>query len=46
MSDLDSHCEKCERDIEQLRGELGALRLQMIDIVEGVLARVDEVLVA
>ena len=45
MSDVDSRCEKCERDIEQLRGELGALRLQMIDIVEGVLARVDEVLV-
>ena len=45
MSDLDSRCEKCERDIEQLRGELDALRLQMIDIVEGVLARVDEVLV-
>ena len=45
MSDLDSRCEKCERDIEQLRGELGALRLQTIDIVEGVLARVDEVLV-
>ena len=45
MSDVDSRCEKCERDIEQLRGELDALRLQMIDIVEGVLARVDEVLV-
>ena len=45
MSDLDSRCEKCERDIEQLRGELDALRLQMIDLVEGVLARVDEVLV-
>ena len=45
MGDLDSRCEKCERDIEQLRGELDALRLQMIDLVEGVLARVDEVLV-
>jgi hypothetical protein len=45
MSDLDSRCEKCERDIEQLRGELDALRLLMIDVVGGVLARVDEVLV-
>ena len=44
MSALDSRCEKCERDIEQLRGELDALRLQMIDVVEGVPARVDEVL--
>jgi hypothetical protein len=44
MSDLDSRCEKCERDIEQLRGELEALRLQIIDVVEGVLARVEEVL--
>jgi hypothetical protein len=45
MSDLDSRCEKCERDIEQLRGELDALRLEIIDLVEGVLARDDEVLV-
>jgi hypothetical protein len=45
MSDLESRCEKCEQNIAQLRGELDALRLQMIDIVEGVLARVDEILV-
>jgi hypothetical protein len=45
MSDLDSRCEKCERDIERLRGELDLLRRQMIDVVEGVLARVDEILV-
>jgi hypothetical protein len=45
MSDLDSRCEKCERDIQQLRGELDVLRLKMIDVVEGVLARVDEILV-
>jgi hypothetical protein len=44
MIDLDSCCEKCERDIEQLRGKLDALRLQMIDLVEGVLARVEGVL--
>jgi hypothetical protein len=44
MSDLDSRCEKCERDIEQLRGELDALRLEIIGVVKGVLARVDEVL--
>jgi hypothetical protein len=40
MSDLDSHCEKCEREIEQLRREVG----EVIELVEGVLARVDEVL--
>jgi hypothetical protein len=45
MSDLYTRCEKCERDIEQLRGELDALRLKIIDLVEGMLARVDEVLV-
>ena len=45
MGDLGSRCEKCERDIEQLRRELDALRLNMIDVVEGVLARVDDILV-
>ena len=37
-------CEKCERDIEQLRGELNVLRSEMIEVVGGMLARVDEVL--
>ena len=37
-------CEKCERDIEQLRGELNFLRLEMIEVVGGMLARVDDVL--
>ena len=37
-------CEKCERDIEQLRGELNVLRLEMIEVVGGMLARVDDVL--
>jgi hypothetical protein len=45
MSDLESRCETCERNIEQLRLELDVLRLKIIDVVEGVLARVDEVLV-
>jgi hypothetical protein len=40
MSDLDSRCEKCERDIEQLRGQV----VEVIELVEGVLSRVDEVL--
>ena len=40
MGDLDSRCEKCERDIEQLRGEVG----EVIELVKGVLAHVDEVL--
>ena len=40
MSDLDSRCEKCERDIEQLRGEVG----EVIELVRGMLARVGEVL--
>lgn len=40
MSDLESRCEKCEPDIEQLRGEVA----EVIELVEGVLARVDEVL--
>ena len=44
MSDLDSRCQKCERDIEQLRGELDVLRREMIEVVRGMLARVDEVL--
>ena len=37
-------CEKCERDIEQLRGELNVLRSEMIEVVGGMLARVDDVL--
>ena len=37
-------CEKCERDIERLRGELNVLRSEMIEVVGGMLARVDEVL--
>ena len=44
MSDFASRFEKCERAIEQLRGELDALRSEMIEVVGGVLARVDEVL--
>jgi hypothetical protein len=40
VNDLASRCEKCEWDIDQLRAEVG----QMIELVEGVLARVDEVL--
>jgi hypothetical protein len=40
MSDLDSRCEKCERDIEQLWVEVGGV----IRLVREVLARVDEVL--
>jgi hypothetical protein len=40
MADLDSRCEKCERDIEQLRGEVA----EVIALVRGVLAQVDEVL--
>ena len=37
-------CETCERDIERLRGELNVLRSEMIEVVGGMLARVDEVL--
>src|SRR6516164_9619483 len=37
-------CEKCERDIERLRSELNVLRREMIEVVGGMLARVDEVL--
>jgi mevalonate pyrophosphate decarboxylase len=44
MSDLDSRCEKCERDIEQLRIEFDALRSEMIEVVGGMLTRVDEIL--
>jgi hypothetical protein len=44
MSNLNSRCEKCERAIEELRGELDALRGEMIEIVTRVLARADEVL--
>jgi hypothetical protein len=44
MSDLDSRCEKCERDIKQLQIELDAFRSETVEVVEGVLARVDEIL--
>jgi mevalonate pyrophosphate decarboxylase len=40
MNDLDSRCEKCERDIERLRGEVG----EVIGLVRGVLTRVHEIL--
>jgi hypothetical protein len=40
MTDLDSRCEKCERDIAQLRGEVA----EVIGLVKGVLAGVHEVL--
>jgi hypothetical protein len=40
VTHLDSRCEKCERDIKQLRSEVG----EMIELVRGVLARVGEVL--
>jgi len=33
-------CEKCERDIERLRGDLNVLRIEMIEVVGGMLARV------
>ena len=42
MSDFASRFEKCERAIEQLRGELDALRSEMTEVVGGLLARVDE----
>jgi hypothetical protein len=32
MADLDSRCEKCEREIEQLRGEFDALRREIIEV--------------
>jgi hypothetical protein len=44
MGDLDSRCEKCERDIQQLRIEFDALRSEMIEVVGGMLTRVDEIL--
>jgi len=44
MSDFASRLKKCERAIEQLRGELDGLRSEMIKVVGGLLARVDEVL--
>jgi hypothetical protein len=44
MGDLDSRCEKCELEIERLRGELDGLRREMIEIVGKMFARVDEVL--
>ena len=37
-------CERCERDIERLRGELNILRSEMMEVVGGMLSRVDEVL--
>jgi hypothetical protein len=43
MADLDSRCEKCERDIERLRGELDGLRSEMIEVVGGMLTRVHEI---
>jgi hypothetical protein len=43
MGDLDSRCEKCERDIERLRGELDGLRSEMIEVVGGMLTRVHEI---
>jgi hypothetical protein len=44
MSDLDSRCEKCEREIGRLRGELVGLRSEMIEVVGGMLTRVHEIL--
>ena len=44
MSDFASRFEKCERAIEQLRGELDTLRSEMTEVVGGLLARVDEIL--
>jgi adenylosuccinate lyase len=44
MGDLDSRCEKWERDIQQLRVEFDALRSEMIEVVGGMLTRVDEIL--
>ena len=41
MSDLESRCEKCERDIEQVRSEV----TEVMELVRGVFARVDEVIV-
>ena len=44
QENFDGRCEKCARDIKQLRIEIDALRSKMIEVVGGVLARVDEVL--
>ena len=48
MSDFASRLEKCERAIEQLRGELDALQSVMHrhldDIIDAVLLRIDTVL--
>jgi hypothetical protein len=44
MSDLDSRCEKCEREIGRLRGELDGLRSEIIEVVGGMLTRVHEIL--
>jgi mevalonate pyrophosphate decarboxylase len=44
MADLESRCEKCEREIERLRGEFDALQSEMIEVAGGVLARADEIL--
>jgi hypothetical protein len=44
MSDLDSRCEKCERDIKQLQIDLDAFRSETIEVVGGVVARIDEIL--
>jgi uncharacterized coiled-coil DUF342 family protein len=40
MGDLDTRCEKCEREMEQLRAKVA----DVIELVSGVIARVDEVL--
>jgi hypothetical protein len=44
MSDLDSRCENCEREIGRLRAELDGLRNEMIEVVGGMLRRVHEIL--
>ena len=32
MNDLDSRCEKCEREVERLRAEFDALRREIIEV--------------
>jgi hypothetical protein len=32
MNDLDSRCERCEREVERLRGEFDALRREIIEV--------------
>ena len=32
MSEPDNRCERCERDIERLRGEFEALRREIIEV--------------